>query len=255
MRFKLPFLGMLALAACDPGVPDSAAHLGADTYGRHMDLHAQGVVPGPQVNTIARQAEGPMSAIPDLQATYADDPARDVATDALAAIGRAPETGPAAQGGAQGWTSEPGMIAAATPVAPGAGGGITREEPFDPVRARAEARAEAERFEQRRAAFRMVEAEPLPDRPADATNIVAFALSTSHRVGEQRFRRSPLTLQNHQRNCLQFASDNLAQEEFLRRGGPDRDPLNLDPDGDGFACGWNPQPFRDAARVAAQGGG
>jgi hypothetical protein len=29
-------------------------------------------------------------------------------------------------------------------------------------------------------------------------------------------------------------------------GGPRRDPLGLDPDGDGFACAWDPTPFRTA---------
>ena len=30
----------------------------------------------------------------------------------------------------------------------------------------------------------------------------------------------------------------------LERGGPQRDRLGVDPDGDGFACSWNPTPFR-----------
>ena len=38
----------------------------------------------------------------------------------------------------------------------------------------------------------------------------------------------------------------LAQEEFLRTGGPERDKLGVDPDGDGFACAWDPRPFRTA---------
>jgi hypothetical protein len=35
----------------------------------------------------------------------------------------------------------------------------------------------------------------------------------------------------------------------LARGGPDKDPRGLDPDGDGFACGWDPAPF-----LLAEGG-
>ena len=31
---------------------------------------------------------------------------------------------------------------------------------------------------------------------------------------------------------------------FLEAGGPKRDRKGLDPDGDGFACAWDPRPFR-----------
>ena len=78
---------------------------------------------------------------------------------------------------------------------------------------------------------------------------MAYALRTNHSVGQQRFNRSPLTLRSHNQSCGAFANADRAQEEFLRRGGPERDPLNLDPDGDGFACRWSPEPFRAAARA------
>ena len=35
-------------------------------------------------------------------------------------------------------------------------------------------------------------------------------------------------------------------DEGLPCGGPERDPRGLDPDGDGFACDWDPAPFRAA---------
>ena len=34
---------------------------------------------------------------------------------------------------------------------------------------------------------------------------------------------------------------------FLAQGGPAVDPLGLDPDGDGFVCGWDPARYRSAA--------
>jgi hypothetical protein len=34
----------------------------------------------------------------------------------------------------------------------------------------------------------------------------------------------------------------------LSNGGPERDRLGLDPDGDGFACYWDPTPFRLARK-------
>ena len=35
-----------------------------------------------------------------------------------------------------------------------------------------------------------------------------------------------------------------AQQDFLAKGGPERDRMGVDPDGDGFACAWDPRPFR-----------
>ena len=36
----------------------------------------------------------------------------------------------------------------------------------------------------------------------------------------------------------------VAAEAFLKAGGPQRDSKKLDPDGDGFACGFDPTPFQ-----------
>lgn len=78
-------------------------------------------------------------------------------------------------------------------------------------------------------------------------NIVEYALATSHPVGTPRYPRwNPFRWQTWERNCLQFASQNAAQEAFLAAGGPERDRGNLDPDGDGYACWWDPEPFRRA---------
>jgi hypothetical protein len=44
--------------------------------------------------------------------------------------------------------------------------------------------------------------------------------------------------------CARFGSHDRAQEAFLASGGPASDRHGLDPDGDGFACGWDPAPFR-----------
>lgn len=81
-------------------------------------------------------------------------------------------------------------------------------------------------------------------------NLFVYALSTQHNVGEQRYNRSnPLRFRRSEAACAQFPSQDLAQEAFLAAGGPERDPNHLDPDGDGFACWWDPAPFRQAART------
>ena len=44
--------------------------------------------------------------------------------------------------------------------------------------------------------------------------------------------------------CLRFVSQDDAQRFFLANNGPNQDFWNLDPDGDGFACKWDPTEYR-----------
>jgi hypothetical protein len=85
-------------------------------------------------------------------------------------------------------------------------------------------------------------AAPTREGPSTA-NIAEFALSTSHAVGQQMYRRTNMRASND-RACGRFASDSLAQEAFLDAGGPERDRFGVDPDGDGYACNWDPAAFR-----------
>lgn len=79
--------------------------------------------------------------------------------------------------------------------------------------------------------------------PVRGANIALYAKQTSHAVGEKRHGRglNPFAPRG---NCRRFASADEAQRVFLTEGGPERDPRNLDPDGDGFACAWDPEPYR-----------
>lgn len=89
-----------------------------------------------------------------------------------------------------------------------------------------------------------VVAAPVPE--AVGTDIVAYALATRHAVGQQVYRRTFASPGRSARACNRYAGADLAQRAFLEAGGPERDRLGLDPDGDGFACGWDPEPFRAA---------
>jgi hypothetical protein len=76
-------------------------------------------------------------------------------------------------------------------------------------------------------------------------NIVEYALAAKHAPGTRIYNRIALNAaQRAERNCAKFPSPDLAQQDFLSRGGPQRDPQGLDPDGDGFACSWDPRPFQ-----------
>jgi len=92
----------------------------------------------------------------------------------------------------------------------------------------------------------------VPSGSGSGPNVMAYALQTTHAVGTQMYRRNhPLRWSRWERNCLQHVSQDMAQEAFLAAGGPERDPNHLDPDGDGFACWWDPEVYRRAARIAA----
>lgn len=52
--------------------------------------------------------------------------------------------------------------------------------------------------------------------------------------------RQPISAAAHEAACGRYYTAAKAQENFLRAGGPQADPVGLDPDGDGYACGYRP---------------
>lgn len=129
--------------------------------------------------------------------------------------------------------------------------GISDEQDFDAVAERETIESDAERLRQQRAAYTQVQPTAVPNRPNSGPNIVAYALSTSHPVGTKLHSRNPFTGEaRFQQACARYPSPDLAQEAFLQAGGPERDRLRIDPDGDGYACAWNPVPFRRVAGLS-----
>jgi hypothetical protein len=125
--------------------------------------------------------------------------------------------------------------------------GISDEQDFNAVAARETIESDAERIARNRAEYVVVEPGALPQRPGDTgPNIVEFALATNHAPGVQLYKRGGISLRDQDAACAKYASPDLAQQAFLERGGPERDRLGVDPDGDGFACSWDPRPFRTA---------
>ena len=127
--------------------------------------------------------------------------------------------------------------------------GISTENDFAAVSDQRTIEGDAERLASNREQYELVAPIAVPERKASGQpNIVAFALATNNPRGVRVYNRSGLNSQSkYRRNCAKYASADLAQEDFLSRGGPGRDRKGLDPDGDGFACGWDPAPFRSAA--------
>lgn len=108
----------------------------------------------------------------------------------------------------------------------------------------------------RTSAARVPAPAPVPVRPVTlgarptqaGPNVVAYALATDHAVGAPRHARSDPSAERAARACDRYVSDDLAQTAFLQAGGPEGDRLGMDPDGDGYACGWDPERFRRAVR-------
>jgi len=129
---------------------------------------------------------------------------------------------------------------------------ISDEQDFDAVSNRQTIESDAARLRARREAYTEIRYGDLPDRgDVVIPNVVAFALSTDNDVGERIWPRLGIMLEKrYERNCAIYANENFAQEAFLANGGPERNWQGLDPDGDGFACGWDPSPFRDTVAAA-----
>jgi hypothetical protein len=211
-------ISLLALAACSPQIPDSGA---------------------------SAVAPAPLASAPR-DATSAAAAVLGVANPGAPTAAQAPATGavPLSAMGADAAT-------AGIPADPAAPAAISDEQSFAAVSARESIASDAERIDQNRAQYVTIEPTQLPPRPdGTGASIVAYALATTNVPGQALYRRSGIALQaRFERNCAKYTSPDQAQEAFLDAGGPKRDRYSLDPDGDGFACYWDPRPFR-----AARGG-
>jgi len=217
---------LLALTACSPTVPNSAQGVGFDDYDRYQQRR-EAVLEGRAAPTTIT-APPPVTGAP-LNAMSPEEKARIEAR--------------IANSGVDPVQASPGNPA---PQIVENAAGISGENDFDAVSNTRSIEGDAALIAQNRARYEIIQPEALPTRPGtDAPNIVAYALQTTNPRGAPIYRRSAFASENrHLRNCAGFASPDLAQEAFLASGGPDRDRQNLDPDGDGFACSWDPAPFR-----------
>lgn len=217
---------LLAVTACTTSVPDSASGVGFgdyDSYRQQREAVLEGraapttIGAPPTVTGAPLGSSGPLdqAALDARQANSGIDPVQ----------------------------ASPGNPA---PQIVENAAGISSENNFDAVSGTRTIADDAALIAQNRAQYQIIQPEALPTRPGTNTpNIVAYALQTNNPKGTPIYRRSAFATESrHLRNCASFPSSDLAQEAFLSNGGPDRDRQNLDPDGDGFACAWDPAPFR-----------
>lgn len=124
-------------------------------------------------------------------------------------------------------------------------GGVSDEQDFEAVAARETIESDRARIDRNRALYQIDQPGALPQRTGSVgPSIVEYALATQHPVGVKLFQRSPIRFKRIEVACAPYTNADLAQEAFLAAGGPNRDRLGMDPDGDGFACGWDPSPYR-----------
>jgi len=227
--FVIVGASLLTIAACAPTVPDSGQGVGFNDYA-NFEIERARREAALQGNPIASPVQN-SGTVPR---------APGVTTSELAAAGI--NTGGANTAGTE----------ATPPVQPAALGSnpeISDEQSFEAVSSRESIESDAERRARQAAAYQLIEATALPTRPGDSgPNIVQYALQAPNNRGEAVFTRVGLSGEGRfQRNCAKYRTPDDAQRDFLARGGPTRDRLGIDPDGDGFACGWDPQAFRSIA--------
>ncbi|MBB97118.1 MAG: hypothetical protein CML68_21285 [Rhodobacteraceae bacterium] len=261
MRHALPatlcLTTLLGLAACAPSIPDSAAGVGFEnTQPQPYTTGLGAPLPPPDAVSTETLPDQPFSVTPatptpgsvqgassgNVPGAIPSDPGTsdDIAADTAAALAAA-----RANSGVLPVEASPTNAAPETYTSTG----ISDENDFQAVASRESIASDAQRLAQQRSQFEVITPTAVPGRPGGSSdpNIVQYALSTNHARGTRMYTRSGINLASRaQRNCAKYSSADLAQTDFLARGGPDRDRLSLDPDGDGYACGWDPAPFRKA---------
>lgn len=234
MRTALAVAALTALVACEPTVPDSGAGVGFSDYGTY------------EAERALREAELTRS---QTQIAPETPSSSVISSEELAAAGlpAATTTATASTVPVTAATSATASSTASTAAVSVNNPGISDEQDFQAVSSRETIESDRERIEQNAAAYTVIQPTAVPDRPNGSSdpNIAAFALSTTNVVGQKLYSRSTLNAQSkYQRACASYASSDLAQIEFLKNGGPQKDRKGVDPDGDGFACAWDPTPFR-----------
>lgn len=250
VRIFLSIGAFAALAACQPAVPDSGVGFDNSITAqrqREAALSGQPVVVQPPQQSAAPvvvqtpPADPAAQPLPPSVTTAVNGTTRtqeQAANDAIAAANSGVSPVNASP-------SNPAPVQLDNP-------GISSEQDFSTVSSQRSRQSDADRIASNRAQYTIIQPEALPKRPGtNQPNIVAYALQTKHPVGAQLHRRTALSSQGRfVRNCAKYPSPDQAQIAFLMAGGPDRDRKGLDPDGDGFACSWDPTPFRKASQPA-----
>ena len=215
------------LAACAPPVPDSTPVRVGDPFGRDVQLERGIVRTAPPILPPQQPVVG-APAFPTAPTTPVTDGA-SIAAETRAILG-----------------APPIVPRAPDPTLNRNNAAISGEQDFGIVSESRSIEDDAERLRRARERFEVVPPPADLSRPDDAApDVVGYALRQSRPIGTEAFGRNILATEGRSaRRCSGFVNADAAQEAFLAAGGPERDPGNLDPDGDGNACGWDPATYR-----------
>ena len=238
MRIVFPLLAVAALAACAPQGPDAA---GGGSYGDYLKQAGSGDGASADAGSGGGQiAATGLGAGTGTGAGAGElDPNRPRGGDAPAGI--------QSHYSSLEYDDKGNLIASGQSDNHAA---ISDEQDFNAVKSRVSIQQDAARLAEQREQYQVINPEPLPARPSnEGPNLADYALGTTNNVGDKLYSRfNILGHDAYLRACARYGSPDLAQEAFLAAGGPNRDPKGLDPDGDGFACDWDPAPFRKAGK-------
>lgn len=243
-------LSLVALAACAPEIPDSAAEANAGTLPAAPAVSAAPLDGGGgEAAAIAAET----TAVLGVGGTGAAAPAAapQTALQPVPQAAPAPATGAPLSALAPGAAVDAGAVDAADGTVPAT---LSDEQNFTAVSERETIASDAARIEENRSQYVVIEPTQLPPRPdGSGPSIVAFALATNNVPGQALYKRMGIAAQaRFDSSCAKYGGDDMAQQAFLDAGGPKVDRYGMDPDGDGFACYWDPRPFRAARTPAVQ---
>lgn len=253
---------LVALTACQPRIPDSAAGVGFDNAVNTPQSQYGAAPSGNALPPAQAVSTETVPAAPQIASPPISQPAAPLATTATAAPQTASQASSEAASIAQETTAALAAASAnsgvlpleASPSNPApqvfSNPGISDENDFAAVGERRTIEADAALRAQNQANYTVITPTAVPTRSGEqGPNVVSYALSTTHARGTKVHSRLGLSgAARYQKACAKFSSDQAAQQAFLERGGPRVDRLGVDPDGDGYACAWDPSPFRKAAR-------
>lgn len=121
--------------------------------------------------------------------------------------------------------------------------GISKSNDFETTINRATIESDAARLAELKKQYKVIEPEALPNR-GSTVNLAKYAVDEKQNIGEATYRRYNVDRLSSRLACRRYKTADDAQRAFLRSGGPGSDRLKLDPDGDGFACAWDPTLYR-----------
>ncbi|KAB7610349.1 hypothetical protein F9L33_13685 [Amylibacter sp. SFDW26] len=129
-------------------------------------------------------------------------------------------------------------------ILPEGDGSISNSQDFTVVTSKETIESDAAKLEALKSQYKVVQPGAAPRRSSDV-NLAEFALAQTNPVGQKAYSRFGIAGgRKAERKCAAYTTADDAQADFLQRGGPQKDGIGLDPDGDGYACSWSPATYK-----------